>query len=237
MSINLSYIILEDNELDCLHLRRLLHPFPFLRYIATATNATEACSLLASTRPDIFFMDIELPNNPTGLNIAQSIQQHKPLIIFVTSHAEYALEGFQLSALDYILKPATAQRIAEAVKKIENYHTLLQKAKAYETQMEGQYIVIKEGYNKIKLQLRNIQYMEAMQDYTKLVLAHRSYMVNMPLSNFLASLPAGECIRIHRSYAVPISGITALTSKKVMCHNISLPIGKTYRPEMSKLKL
>lgn len=232
----IKYLIVEDDEMDELILRSLLCSYDFLQHIASATNAAEAATLIVNTMPDVVFMDIDIPGG-SGLDLVKNCKQPKPVIIFTTAHSEYAIEGFALSALDYLLKPVAEDRVAEAVKRIKDYFELVQKANAYEAQLDEQSIVIKEGYNKIKLSLHNIVFLEAMQDYTKVVTATRSYMVNMPLTNFISAFAKDLFIRIHRSYAVLEKNIVEIKNNSVVCTDISLPIGKTYKAQIAKLKL
>ncbi|MEI9957666.1 MAG: response regulator [Ferruginibacter sp.] len=123
-------------------------------------------------KPDLIFLDIEMPEG-SGLDILRQVKQKVPLAVFITSHPEFALEGFELSALDYILKPLTAERFTTTAKRIANYWEMKQKAISYEVLFENESLTIKEGHTQIKLSPHDIIYLEAMQDYTKVVTAKK----------------------------------------------------------------
>lgn len=126
----------------------------------------------------MIFLAIEMPGL-SGINVLEKIRTEVPVAVFITSDPEFALEGFELSALDYILKPLTQQRLVICVKQIEEYFSMLQKAKACDVLIEKETIKIQEGYNKVRLKQKEIIYLEAMQDYTKVVTDEKKYMTNI----------------------------------------------------------
>lgn len=235
MTTSISYLIVEDIPLDELMLRSLLQSYPYLRHIASATGANDAATMIASTHPDLVFLDIDMPDG-NGIDILRKMKSLIPMAVFTTSHGEYALEGFELSAIDYLIKPITEERLKTTVKRIEEYYEMKNKASLYDVMFEKEIITIKEGYTKIQLLLSDIRYLEAMQDYTKVVTAHKKYMVNMPLSNFMAQLPEDKFIRLHRSYAVLKNNIKELRPREVVCKDVTLPIGRTYRETVAKIQ-
>lgn len=230
------YIAIDDNVVDLLLLKEYAAAFPFLQYQGSYTNTTEGLAAAEEINPDLIFLDIEMPGH-SGLDILRKLKAKVPVAVFITSHPEFALEGFELSALDYILKPLTAERFALTAKRIEEYWSMKQKAISYEVLFEKESLIIKEGHNQIKLPQQDIIYLEAMQDYTKVVTEKKNYLTLTTLTNFLEKIPGNDFIRVHRSYAVAIKKIKELHATKVICNNIEIPIGKTYRPVLSKLIL
>lgn len=232
----ISYILVEDSQVDELYIHSLLEPYSQLRSIGTAANAAEAVTIIHATKPDLVFMDIDLPDL-SGIELLRSFKSIIPMTVFTTSHGEYALEGFELAALDYLIKPIEATRFQKTIKRIEEYWQMIQQAAAYQIEIAKETITIKEGYNKIQVRLKDISYLEAMQDYTKVVTNSKKYMVNLNLSSFVLQLPEDTFIRLHRSYAVLKSNIQVLRKNEVVCKGITLPISKTYRSKLANLML
>lgn len=232
----IQYIAIDDNVVDLLLLKEYATAFPFLQYQGSYTNTTDGLTAVEELNPDLIFLDIEMPEH-SGLDILRKIKDKVPIAVFITSHPEYALEGFELSALDYILKPLTAERFALTAKRIEEYWGMKQKAISYEVLFEKESLIIKEGHTQIKLPQQDIIYLEAMQDYTKVVTEKKNYLTLTTLTNFLEKIPGKDFIRVHRSYAVAIKKIKELHTTKIICNNTEIPIGKTYRLVLSKLIL
>ena len=230
------YIAIDDNVVDLLLLKECAAAFPFLQYQGSYTNTTEGLAAAEEINPDLIFLDIEMPGH-SGLDILRKLKAKVPVAVFITSHPEFALEGFELSALDYILKPLTAERFALTAKRIEEYWSMKQKAISYEVLFEKESLTIKEGHNHVKLPQEDIIYLEAMQDYTKVVTENKNYMTLTTLTGFLEKLSGNKFLRVHRSYAVAVNKIKELHTDKIICGNQVIPIGKTYKALLSKIKL
>ena len=169
-----------------------------------------------------------------GIEILKQIKGSVPIVVFITSHPEFALEGFELSAFDYILKPLTKERFTATANRLQEYWKMKQNAKEYQVRFEQQSLIIKEGHKQIKLQQNDIIYLEAMQDYTKVVTPQRNYLTLTSLTLFLEKMAADTFIRVHRSYAVAINKINEIHNDKLIVCNTTIPIGKTYRPIAAK---
>ncbi|PSL31583.1 LytR/AlgR family response regulator transcription factor [Dyadobacter jiangsuensis] len=229
------FIAIDDDLLDLLAISELTRDFPFLQNCGTYTNVLEAYEASKYIIPDVVFLDIEMPQI-NGLDLFRKLRSIVPIAVFITSHPEFALEGFELSALDYILKPLTEERLAVAVRRIREFREMMNKARAYEVLFEQDILTFKDGYTHIKLAQRDIVYLEAMQDYTRIVTVEKSYMTLSSLSYFMDMLPSDRFIRVHRSYGVAIRHIKEFKQSEVLCNNTVIPVGKTYRPVISKLK-
>ncbi len=236
MRNTIRYIAIDDNPVDLLILKEYANDFPFLKHCGSFSNATEGLAAAETIQPDLVFLDIEMPGT-SGLDVLRQLKNKVPIAVFITSHQEFALEGFQLSALDYILKPLTADRFAHTAGRIQDYWEMKQKAISYEVLFEKESLTIKEGHNQIKLSQQDIIYLEAMQDYTKVVTEKKNYLTLTTLTGFLEKLSNNKFLRVHRSYAVAVNKIKELHSDKVICGNQVIPIGKTYKSALSKIKL
>jgi len=233
---DLRYIAIDDNMVDQLMLKEYAAAFPFLQHAGSYSNSTEGLAAIEASPPDLVFLDIEM-SGLSGIDVLRKIKDKVPISVFITSHAEFALDGFELSALDYVLKPLSAERFAITAKRIEEYWEMKQKAISYEVLFEKEALTIKDGHTQIKLPQEDIIYLEAMQDYTKIVTEKKNYLTLTTLTGFLEKLSNNNFLRVHRSYAVSVKRIKELHANKIVCGNMEIPIGKTYRSLVSQFKL
>lgn len=229
-------IIVEDNEMDCLTITTILSHFDNLNILGIFSNALEAINSIYTLKPDLLFLDIEMPEI-SGIELLKSVRDQVPMAVFVTSYPDFALDGFELSALDYILKPLTEERFIPCLSRIEEYWEMRQKSNAYDILVEQDSLTIKQGHDKLKLPLSEVIYLEALNDYTKFYTAKKSYITLGNLSHILSQMPEDIFFRIHRSYAVAKSKITGLKKNEVICATISLPVGKTYKAKLDDYNL
>ena len=150
MQKTIRYIAIDDNLIDLLLLKEYAAAFPSLQHQGSYSTAAEGLAAATALSPDLIFLDIEMPGL-TGLEILQKIKEKISIAVFITSHPEFALDGFELSALDYVLKPLTQERFALTAKRIEEYWEMKQKAISYEVLFEKESLTIKDGHNQIKL--------------------------------------------------------------------------------------
>ncbi|MFC0182098.1 DNA-binding response regulator, LytR/AlgR family [Pseudarcicella hirudinis] len=229
------YIAVDDNALDLLAVTEYAKQFNFLHCLGNFSNPGDGFTALQDLKPDLVFLDIEMPGM-SGMDVLRALKKDAPMAVFITSHPEYALEGFELSALDYILKPLTQERFGQTIVRVQEFHDTRQRAEAYQVHFEQESLSVKEGYNHIRILQNDIVYLEAMQDYTKIVTSAKNYMTLTPLSGFMERLPASRFVRIHRSYAVSLSKVREIRNGEIIGDNFTLPVGKTYRPAVSQLK-
>lgn len=214
MENTLSYLIVEDDEFDRCSAESEAEKFPFLKKIASCSHPLQAAELIAQHRPDVLFLDVQMPGM-TGVDLARLLRGQPILTVFITSHPEFAAEGFELEAFDYLIKPLTAERFARCAMRLWDFVSMRGKAYAYDQEQEAGVITVKQGHDKVRLQLAAILYLEAMKDYTRIVTKDRQYLVLTTLSDLLEKLPAQKFVRIHRSYAVNRDRVTAVMGNKV----------------------
>lgn len=229
MITNIRCICIDDEQDDLFLLNEYIKTEQTLINIGSFSSPSEGMQAIISLQPDLVFLDIEM-SGITGIEILRLLRSKIELAVFVTSHPEFALESFELSAFDYILKPITEKRFNSTVQRLKDYWSMRQKAATYELLQEPDTLLISEGRNKTKVPINEIIYLEAMQNYTKIVTSKRSYLTLVGINTFLNKLPQLSFLRIHRSYAVARNQINGLlSSDEVICGNITLPIGKTYK--------
>ena len=135
MQATLRYIAVDDNALDLLAVTTMAAAYPFLQQAATYNNALDAMSGITAIKPDVLFLDIEMPEW-SGVELLRTVREQVPISVFITSHPDFALDGYELDALDYVLKPLTPERFAITARRIGEYWELKQKADAYAVQFE-----------------------------------------------------------------------------------------------------
>lgn len=224
----LKYLIVDDEEIDRMAIESAASGFSFLHKIAACSHALEAFELITRCKPDIVFADIEMPGM-TGLELIRKLSGKVPAPVFITSHPEFAIDGYEIEAFDYLLKPVTKDRFNRCAVRLRDFFQLRQKVSALEKENESNHIVIKEGYDKYKIGIRDIFYLEAMKDYTKIVTATGKHLVLCTLAGLHEQLPAEKFIRIHRSYIVNRDKLDAARGNKIFIANQELPIGKSYK--------
>lgn len=227
------YINVDDNEFDRNVVKDLSSTFPALVQVGECSGPVEAMEMIRSHTPDLIFLDIEMPD-VNGIQLLKNVRKLVPMAVFITSHLNYAIDGFELNALDYILKPCTSERFASCIRRVEEYWEMKQKASLYEVHFEKDIITFKEGYTQISIPVNDITYCEAMQDYTKIVTDGKNYLTLTTLTDFLGNLNRELFMRVHRSYAVNIKKVSGFAPGKLTIGNAEIPIGKTYRSQINR---
>lgn len=230
----LTCIVVDDSDLDRKSVENEIYRSPVLKLVGSFDNCIEALSFFNVQHPNILFVDIDMPDI-NGLEFIRTINNTNSINVIISSHPEYALEGFQLKVFDFILKPVETDRFESCIKRVEEFIELKNKAKAYDILFEEEKILFKEGHSIISLHANEVLYLEAYGDYTKIVTEKKSYLTLATLSNFLDSLPNGKFIRIHRSYVISINKVRGMNLKTINMGTEAIPIGKTYIKETKQL--
>ena len=216
-------------------LRRYIEKIPLLNLKAECSNAIDALVFLQSNSIDLIFLDIRMPEL-LGTEFVQSLR-NPPKIIFTTAYKEYALEGFELDAIDYLLKPVRFERFLKSVNKafpkIEDQIPDLQLHNVERT-TGNDFIYLRVDRKLVKILLADILYIESIRDYIKVHTQGKFYITRQTISSIEAMLSGSEFIRIHRSYIVSFSKVKSFTNELVEVGNTELPIGKLYRNNFVK---
>ncbi|UZR98364.1 LytR/AlgR family response regulator transcription factor [Chondrinema litorale] len=193
--------------------------------VGTCKNAIEAFELINSQAVDLIFLDIKMPGI-TGISLAKSINKNIK-VIFTTAYRDYAVEGFDLQAVDYLLKPISLERLLQAVHKYKSENSPVLMNELPE-QNEG-FIFVRSNRKMVKITLSEITHIESLSDYIKIYTTENTVITRESISNIEAKLPTGKFLRIHRSFIVSTDYITAYTHEYVELQNKSLPISRSYR--------
>lgn len=232
---SLTCIVVDDDEIDRLATISFIRKYPFLRIQGVFSSPEEVLPAIKTTLPDVLFLDIDMPKL-TGLDLRDRLME-VPVCIFITSYAEYAVESFEKEAFDFLIKPVNNERFEKTMIRVQDYFTLRHKAAKLDTIHGEDSVFIKEGHDRIRISINDIQYLEALKDYTRVVTPERKYCVLSSLGNLLKEEPFNSFIRIHKSFAVRRQHIKKITSSTVQVKDIELPVGRVYKEALDDLKL
>lgn len=202
-----------------------------LQYEKGFSKTIAAAQYLDKNPVDLLFLDINMPNI-SGIDFYKSLP-NKPMLIFTTSYSEYALESYELKAIDYLLKPFTLSRFNMAVSKAHEMYNLIHHAVAAPA---AKYLAVKADYGLIKITLAEIVLIEGLDNYLKIYLKNQPpVVVRMTLKSLQEKLHANEFVRVHRSYIVPVSRIQSVKQRTVFMDGHQIPVGKNYEAELDRV--
>jgi two-component system, LytTR family, response regulator len=227
-------IIADDDEIDRLTTQSFCRRYPFLSITGSFESSQEALAFAQQHPPDVLLLDIDMPGM-NGLQLRKELD-HIPACIFITSHPEFAVESFELSVLDFLVKPIKADRFSMAMERLQEYLSIRNKASLLDHTLGGDSLFIKDGHEHFKIQLHDVIYLEALKDYTGIITPQKKYCVLSPLGNLLKEHTFRNFVRIHRSYAVQKHYINKISTREVFLDNITLPVGRSYKEAVEQLK-
>lgn len=211
-------------------MRRLIAQVPFLELAGLAKNATEAMQLLEAEGAHLLFLDIQMPGL-SGLDLARSLPMGPP-VIFTTAHPGYALEGYELNVLDYLLKPITIQRFLKAAYKAKAYW---EKQEPREQQpARKDFIFIKSRKKMEKVPLQDILFLEAKLNYVLIQLENEKMLTYASMKSMVSMLPSGEFMKVHRSYIVSLPRVRRLDGQTLLVGSHEIPINRGARTALLK---
>lgn len=220
MNSVLKAIAVDDEPMALSVVHALCKTVPFVDLVASYHNPMEAMEALGKQKIDLLFLDIRMPDI-SGIDFLQRLE-HPPLTIFTTAYSEHAVQSFELDAIDYLLKPFSADRFAKACAKAAEIHELRSQV------LQQRFITVKSGYEQIKVPLHELLFVQSAGNYVQFVLPTRKILSRLTMSEAAALLPAGEFVRIHRSYIVSRARITRQDRAAVHIGEHSLPIGSGF---------
>ncbi len=223
-------IAIDDEPLALELIREYASKFPVLQLLHTFEDAISGAEFLRHAKVDLVFIDINMPDI-SGIDLVRSLKE-KPMIIFTTAHKKFAIDGFELDALDYLLKPIQFDRFARTVNKAVEYYQYRNSPKS---ERLGS-IFVRSEYRMVKVELANIEYIESLEDYVKIHLSNNEYVLSlMTLKAILEKLPPDRFKRIHRSYIVSLDKIKSVLNRKLaLASSVELPVGDTYAEEVGQ---
>ena len=224
-------IIVDDEPMAREILENHLQKIEAVTIVATCKNAIEAFNEINSNQIDLLFLDINMPEI-SGLSFAKSINKNIK-VIFTTAYREYAIDGFNLQAVDYLLKPISFERLLQAVNKYIGENNAVEIKNTAEIIPEkNDFIFVRADRKMIKINFSEINYIESLSDYLKIHLADKVIVTRETISSIEAKLPKNDFIRVHRSYILSISKIDSFTNEFIEVGSKAIPISRSYKKEV-----
>ena len=222
---HISCLVVDDEPPARAVIQRYIEQMPLLRLAGSCGNAMEAMSMLSSQPIDLLFLDINMPQIK-GTDLLRIIK-NPPKVILTTAYPEYALEGYELDVIDYLLKPIQFERFLKAINKVSE---VSRPSEEPEIKKEaGDFIYFRCDRKMVKVHLNDILYVESMKDYIKVFTKEGQIVTKQSIASLEEMLPEHQFIRSHRSFIVSLSKIKSFTSEIIEIGNMELPIGKLYR--------
>lgn len=228
-------IIVDDEPLALDVMETYIEKLPSLELVARCENAIQAFDILSKEEVDIMFLDIQMPQL-TGIDFLKSLS-NPPLVIFTTAYPNYAIEGYELNVIDYLLKPISFERFMKAVNKamaqleLQNDNVAAASSEV-DNEVKADFIFVKADKKLIKINYADILYIEGLKDYVIIKMSTSRVITLQTMKSLEAKLPSDIFKRIHRSYIVNLKKISAVIGNMVEVEKKHLPIGKNYREEL-----
>jgi two-component system, LytTR family, response regulator len=231
----LNCIAIDDEPLALQLLADNISKVPFLHLVASCGDAFEATKVLQENNIDLIFIDIQMPGL-TGLQFIESLAR-KPMVILITAYKQYALEGYNLDVVDYLLKPVSLERFIKACNKAQELYLLKTAGARVPNGPATEYMFVNVGYSLFKVVFADIEWIEGLKDYLQIHLksSPKPVIVRMSFKAIEEQLPPGMFVRIHKSYVVSVNSITAIRKSGVFIREQEFPVGETYRDVIDKL--
>lgn len=226
-------VIVDDEPVARNILATFVAKIPNLNLVKSCKNAMEAFEIANSQNIDLFFLDINMPDI-SGLSLAKTINK-KSKIIFTTAYREYAVDGFDLQAVDYLLKPIAFDRFLQAVNKFfETQSVIVKQFDVEEASVKNDYIFVRSERKMVKINFDEILYVESLSDYIKIHTKNKVLVTRETISNLEMKLPSQQFLRIHRSYIVNLNKTDSYTNEFVEIEKNAIPISRTYKENVLK---
>jgi len=228
----ISCIIIDDEPIAHRVLRNHLEELSHVQVLASFHNAADAEAFLKTNHIDFIFLDVEMPE-VRGIDFLKRLEV-KPITVITTAFRDYAVDGFELGVLDYLLKPISRERLSNAVKRVTEMIQLMQVPSSINDDHTQKYeILIKAGTQKVIVDLRKITHAQGLKDYTILFTEDKKYLVKGSVKAMEKYLPDSHFIRVHRSFLIAKERVKVVNHNRIELGEISIPIGKLYKEVVS----
>jgi DNA-binding LytR/AlgR family response regulator len=234
-------IIIDDEPLAIDVLKKYSDTIDYLEILGAFTNPLEAIKFLSENKIDLVFLDIEMPII-NGVDLVESLNS-KPSIIFTTAFPQYAVDGFNLDAVDYLLKPISYKRFLKAISKVsntfENNSDINIPNQIVVNSIENKFIFVKSDYENLKVNIQEVKYIEGLKDYLRINLSNDKFVLTLSnFSSIIEKISNPDFIRVHNSYIVNLNYIKSIQKNRILIGDKRIPISETYKKDFfDKIKL
>jgi len=231
MTKTIRCLIVDDEPIARDILESHLNKIDVIEVVASCKNAIDAFNILNTNKVDVIFLDINMPEI-SGLSFARSINKNIK-IIFTTAYREYAIDGFDLKAVDYLLKPISFERLLQAINKYSNENIPASSDRTDELFFEkSNFIFVRSDRKMVKIDFPEINYIESLGDYLKIHLPKKVITTRETITNIEVKLPKNDFLRIHRSFIVSLNKIESFTNEFVEVNKKAIPISRSYKKDV-----
>jgi len=236
--MKLKCLIVDDESLALDILENYINRLDNLELVGRCENAVEAYNLLQKQIIDLLFLDIQMPKL-TGIDFLKSLP-NAPKVVFTTAYRDYALEGYELNVLDYLLKPISFERFLKAVNKMYEYQATPE-SQSIVTQVaatndyQDVFVYLKADKKMIKVLLKDILYIESLKDYVRVKTTQKEIVTYQKISYLEEKLPSEMFVRVHRSFIVSLPQVVSFSATVVGVGEYEIPIGRNYKNEVLKI--
>jgi DNA-binding LytR/AlgR family response regulator len=230
-------LVVDDEPPALLLMEKYINAVPVLHFAGKCSNAVDAMSILQQHSIDLIFLDIQMPHI-LGTDFIRTLV-NPPTVVFTTAFRKFAIEGFELDAVDYLLKPISFERFLKAVNKVMKLNLPVMQTFPQDVmskkEPEPAFLFLRADRKNLKIQLHDILFIESLKDYVKVVTKDRSIVSKQSISTIEENLPEVAFLRIHRSFIVSLSKIESFTAGLIQVGKYELPVSRSYRHEVEKL--
>jgi two-component system LytT family response regulator len=232
--MNIRCIAIDDEPLAVKKIAGYIQKVPFLELVAECRSTAEAMTVMDSTDVQLLFIDINMPDI-SGMEFVKSLT-NKPYVVFTTAYSEYAVEGFQVEAVDYLLKPITFSNFLKAANKVKNLVELTANNQKESVRTTADHLFVKSDYKLIRIELYDIKYIESQHEYIKIHLINSTpVMTQLSLKSIEEQLPPDRFMRVHRSYVVNLAKITVIERNRIIFDGkVYIPVSDQYKEIFQK---
>ncbi|MFO7844659.1 MAG: response regulator transcription factor [Bacteroidales bacterium] len=225
--MNKNCIVVDDEPASREILEKYISDCTSLNLISSCTNALEANEIINQEQIQLIFLDINMPKL-SGIKFYKSLS-NPPFVIFTTAYPEYAVEGFEVDAVDYLLKPFSFERFLKSINKVLNIFNQKDKYN------HNPFIVLKSDKKLFRVNINDINYLEALGDYVKVDFLFQTIMVHDTFQNLLSQLNESNLVRVHKSFAISLNKFDHIEGNMIIIKDKSIPIGQKYRADLLKI--
>ncbi len=227
--MTISCLIIDDEPLSQDVLKDYVKASPELQLVNVCNNALEAGNIIKDTTIDLLFLDINMPKL-SGIGFIKSLDK-PPLFVLITAYPEYAIEGFEVDAVDYLLKPVSFERFRKAINRVVG-----RMADSKHSFPDGaNFIMVKANKKNYRVDFNELLFLEAMGDYVRFITVENSLMVHGKLKEFYSLMPLHQFIQVHKSYIINVNKITYIEGNQVKLAGRKIPVSLTYRDALFKV--
>ena len=229
----MNYVIIDDEPIAHRILENYCNELSFLHKVGNAYNILEASEIIIKQKVDLIFLDIQMPKI-TGFEFLKSLAQ-PPKVIVTTAYKEFALEGYELNVVDYLLKPFSLSRFLKAVNKVNENNKINSAVSETVSEVKNGSVFLKGDKAHHQIQIKDILFVEAYGNYVKVYSKEKMIVIHEKISTLETILSKHNVLRVHKSFLVTIEHITSIQGNRIHIQDYKIPIGQTYKNSINEL--